>query len=131
MIIYGWLKVLQYHLHSIMLFIIWFSFLLLLLVPNWDTIFFLWSSDHFWVFVSAYCYFIAVERMSNIEAGCQSMILPFSTTATRYSPGSLTPSCEERINYSFVFLTSYFLPYLTPFIWLNWRILILLPFFCA
>ena len=103
-----------------MLFIIWFSLRLLLLVPNWDTMFFLCYNDHFCTFVSLYCYTTVVERTSYSLAGLLPTIRPFSTSSSMYLPGSCYVFCpERRSSPSLVSI----LPSLVPFIWLNCSIL--------
>ena len=81
-----------------MLFIIWFSFRLLLLVPNCDTMFFLCSSDHFCSLVSLYFSTTACVLTSYILAGRHSTILSPSTTATRYDPGVFSAFCPLSSN---------------------------------
>ena len=104
------------------LFIIWFNLRLLLLVPNCDTMFFLCSRVHFWIFVSVYFSITAVDFILYSLAYFQLTIFPLeSTSAIMYLPGSYSGFWPERNSSPFF---SYFLPYWTPFIWLNCKILI-------
>jgi hypothetical protein len=111
-----------------MLFIIWLSFRLLLLVPNWDTIFFLCYRLHFCTLDSDYCSLTTVDRISIILVGNHFTILLSSTTAIKYLPGSSTPLWDYI--YRMRVLSSLFqfradsLPYLVPFIWLYWSMYI-------
>lgn len=114
--------------HCIMLFIIWLSFRLLLLVPNWETIFFLCSKLHFCTLDSDYCWLTTVDRISIILEGNHFTILLFSTIAIKYLPGSSTPLCDYiyimRVLSSLCQLRVDSLPYLVPFIWLYWSMYI-------
>jgi hypothetical protein len=107
--------------HSMMLFIIWLSLRLLLLVPNCDTMFFLCSRLHFCTFVSTSCSSTAVDRMSYSRAGCTWLIWPLcKTDSSRYFPGRGYGRCPASS--SSPSLNS-FLPECSPRIWLNCRIL--------
>ncbi len=107
--------------HSMILFIIWLSLRLLLLVPNCETIFFLCSKLHFCTLDSFSSSFTAVHLRSYIPAFLHYTTLPPSTTATRYYPGSFTPRCLLMSNSSPV---DYTFPSWTPRIWLNCKIFI-------